>query len=273
MVRKIVYPVLLLGIVAVTIAGSYRWCNEYANEIVSSTKAYLELISTQERAVVAGTPIYTDFITPARVNELRTYLLPYHLKVSQESGMTPVTSADSIQTYLDAGSLAPVPQNRETLYYFYNVPKERRYLTPQSINGLNAIAARIQQKARQYGNLPPVKIAISSALRPVAYQNDLRGRNANASLVSSHSYGVSFDIFYDDFFVVLPEPETNNSAARQIQNEIRRRMGFMLGDSLRRQFKAILAMTLLDMQREGKIYVILEGRQRCFHVTVLPDSI
>ena len=42
-----------------------------------------------------------------------------------------------------------------------------------------------------------------------------------------------------------------------------------MGDALRRQFKSTLMETLLELQREGEIYVFYEEDNRCYHVTVL----
>ena len=115
-----------------------------------------------------------------------------------------------------------------------------------------------------------VKFAVSSMLRPTGYQTQLRDRNTNASLVSSHSQGVSFDIFYDEYFVRLPDPAPDLSAPEAaVQEALKQRVGYLLGASLRRQFRAALTETLLQLQDEGLVYVILEKRQRCYHVTVL----
>ena len=132
-------------------------------------------------------------------------------------------------------------------------------------HGLKRLTERLQQVLNRYGDYPPIKIALSSVIRPAAYQESLRRSNANASLVSSHSYGVSFDIFYDDFFVDLPGDDP-------ALEPLRLRMGFLLGRSLRRQFHAVLAETLLELQSDGKVYVIWERNQRCYHVTVLPEG-
>ena len=51
---------------------------------------------------------------------------------------------------------------------------------------------------------------------------------------------------------------------------VRRQLGFLMGRARRRQFQAILADTILQLQTEGRLYAIWERNQRCYHVTILP---
>ena len=97
------------------------------------------------------------------------------------------------------------------------------------------------------------------------YQTELKKTNVNAINESTHSYGVSFDIFFDDYYA-LPDFSFKELSAEEASS-IRRRCGYLIGDSLRRQFKTILSETLVELQRENKIMIIYEGNQRCFHVT------
>jgi len=117
--------------------------------------------------------------------------------------------------------------------------------------------------------LPPVKLAISSALRPISYQKGLTKKNINATIESTHTYGISFDIFFDDYYISFPEPTTSNNVSRELQEKFRTRFGFLTGDALRRQFHSVLMETLIELQDEGMIYAILERKQHCYHVTIL----
>jgi hypothetical protein len=82
-------------------------------------------------------------------------------------------------------------------------------------------------------------------------------------------YGGCFDIFFDDYFVQLPVPEKTGRAAEKIRKSLHGRTGFLMGDALREQFRTVLMETLLELQREKKIYVFLEDDNRCYHITVL----
>ncbi|MBI3396030.1 MAG: hypothetical protein HY042_09355, partial [Spirochaetia bacterium] len=163
-----------------------------------------------------------------------------------------------------------VEQNLDTPYYFYNVPAPSRFLTPEARDCLLLVTARFQENLkRRVPDAPLVKLAVSSAVRSVSYQKGLRERNANASFASSHSFGISFDLFYDDFFVALPLPAAANATSQKILADLRPRVGYLMGDALASQFRSVLLETLYQLQTEGKLYAILEKNQRCYHVTVV----
>jgi len=229
-----------------------------------SVRDYTLLAYKFEREFITRVPIYEDFSTPEKEQKLRTYLLMDHLAVAEKIGLPALESKSQIQEYLQAGRLVAARESEEANYHYYNVPAEFRYLTPKSRAGLELIADRFQANLKKrYADHPPVRIAVSSILRTLDYQKDLQKKNANASFASSHSYGVSFDLFYDDYYVKLPPPPFG------VPEELRTRLGYLLGDSLMRQFRAVLMETLLELQEERKIYAILEKNQRCYHVTIL----
>ncbi len=234
----------------------------------AETLAYLENSSRIERNFIEKLPIYEDFATPTRESTLRTYLLTEHLAAARRYGIQPIERDSELKALTDSGALTEVANTADSLYFFYNVPKKYRYLTPDAKAGLEKLAARVQANLRRRGDYPPVKIAISSMLRPASYQERLRDRNGNASQSSSHSYGVSFDIFYDEYYVALPAAPGDGALA-EIIADLRRRLGYLQGQALRRQFHAALMETLLQLQDEGALYAILEKSQRCYHVTIL----
>jgi hypothetical protein len=184
-------------------------------------------------------------------------------------GLPPIHDNNQIKIFLESGKLTKVDSTPEKQFYFYNVRDEYRYLTPAAAAGLDLISERFQKNIRKRITSPVVKIAVSSAVRPVNYQKGLTEKNLNASIESTHCYGTSFDIFYDDYYVSLPEPSAENSTAKNIEEPLRKRFGFLIGDALRREFHSVLMETLIELQDEGIIYVILERKQRCYHVTVL----
>ncbi len=293
--RKILYAVL--GTAVVTAAVLYYLHVErlraHDRAAAAMIAEYTRYAYRTERLFIESLPIYEDYSTPAREAELRRYLLQDHLAAAAKYGIVPpVESEDAIEGLAEAGRLVSVPNTAETSFFYYNVKSEHRYLTPGAKLGLEKIGERFNAilrerverkvKADRSAELPLVKFAVSSALRPVSYQAGLRGRNANASYLSSHSAGVSFDLFYDEYYVSLDDPnidalpaEIGFDPASQAElhkssaDKLRRRLGYLQGAALRRQFRAILTETLLQLQNEGWIYAILERNQRCYHVTVL----
>ena len=274
-------PVLSSLIAAVLVAGASWFLHDHlaqrqSREIAAHIEAFKDQAYKTERFYIENLPIYEDWTAPEKERDLRKFLLKEHLAVVEKAGLEPVGSAEEIQNLAASGSLENLKQDKSTPYYFYNVGKEYRYLHPAAHKGLLLLAERFQQVLHRNlegkdGFKPVViKFAISSALCPVQYQKNLRKQNANASFVSSHSYGLSFDLFYDSFYVNLPESEAPGAIQESMEN-LRVRTGFLLGASLRRQFRAALAETLLQLQREGLLYAIYERNQRCYHVTIIPD--
>ena len=167
---------------------------------------------------------------------------------------------DDLLKLLKKGTLTDIDEAGD--YYFYNVQREFRYLTPLTKEVLLLVAERFNLNIKKKGGHPDVKFAVSSAVRPVSYNREISRNNLNVSLQSTHSYGTSFDIFFDEFYVVLPEYD-------YLSDEARRTLGFLLGGYLRRQFHAVLFETLIELQEEGVLYAILERSQRCYHVTAV----
>ncbi|MBN1534673.1 MAG: hypothetical protein JXA20_18530 [Spirochaetes bacterium] len=236
---------------------------------VRSFREYTGEIFEIEHRAIRSLPIYDDFITDEKEGRLRQYLQSAHMKAAQEQGIGPVTSEEEIQGHVSTGDLVSADIGENTLHFFYNVKKEHRYLTPTALRGLRRITERFQANLRKRVDMPPVKIAVSSAIRPTSYQKNLRHRNVNAMGESSHGYGTSFDIFYDEFYVSPPPLSTSSCLAQSCIEALRPKIGYMTGASLRRQLRAILTETILELQDEGLLYAILERRQRCYHITVL----
>jgi hypothetical protein len=257
--KRILALALFLALAAIPAAAWF-----VAQKQTQNVKEYTLLAYRYEREFITRVPIYEDFSTPEKEQKLRTFLLMDHLAVAEKSGVPPLESKSQIQQYVKDGTLIDARQSEDANYHYYNVPAEFRYLTPKSRKGLELIAQRFQENLKKrYADHPPVRIAVSSILRTLDYQKDLQRKNANASFASSHSYGVSFDLFYDDYYVKLPPPPAG------VPDELRTRLGYLLGDSLMRQFRAVLMETLLELQEERKLYAILEKNQRCYHVTIL----
>ncbi|MCL2026012.1 MAG: DUF5715 family protein [Leptospirales bacterium] len=234
---------------------------------ISSDIALIIKESQTDRAFIEKIPIYEDYANARKEEILRKYLFNEHYAAVRKTGMKPVTTAAEIPSFVEKKLLVPVKADANSLFYFYGLKEDNRFLAPATLNSLNKVCANFNKKLEDL-KLPPVKIALSSALRPGDYQENLRKDNQNAALISTHSYGMSFDIFYDDYYVVLPTLNLN-VVPDEIADKLRRRFGFILGDSLRRQLRTILFQTLIDMQETGEIYVTAEKNQRCYHITAI----
>jgi len=234
------------------------------NSILKKVSNYSKI----ERKIINSIPIYEDYNKNGIENELRKYLLKDHIKIAKKIGIPPITTIKEINFYQKNNLLSFLDLTKKDNYFFYNVSKQYRYLTPVTLKGLQKVCFEIQKTFQNFTNLKTtsLKIAISSALRPIKYQRNLRKKNKNASIISSHSYGTSFDIFYDDFYLSLPKPNKNEK--NKTISKIRQKFGFILGDSLRRQFKTVLHKSLVKLQQKGLLYAIHEKKQRCYHITI-----
>jgi len=228
--------------------------------------AYQDMVYKTERGFIENIPVYRDFATPALTAELISFDLKDSAVEAAKHGVPPLKNFDDISTNIKTGKLVPVDAPGEKLYYFHNVQKEYRYLSPQGKTGLELVAERFQQKIQAHKQgLPVVKLAVSSVIRTVDYQEKIFGRK----FVSTHSFGGCFDIFLDDYFVQLPVPDKTGRAEEKMRKSLHARTGFLMGDALREQFRAVLMETLLELQRENRIYVFFEDENRCYHITVL----
>lgn len=215
-----------------------------------------------EVTAVSSFPVYSDYASLEKEQALRTYLYPWHKKIAEAYGRK-IESDEDIDTLVKEGEL--VPLGRDGDFYCYGVPAKYRFLDPDAKRALYLVCTTFNRKLGEKGLKLRVKLALSSCIRPAQYQDILTTKNGNAVSESTHSYGVSFDLFFDDFYVVLPEPE--GDTAREMFAKVRGRYGFTLGDSLRRQFKTVLTETVRELQDQGLIYPILERKQKVYHIT------
>lgn len=266
--------ILALGVGAGGSAAYYYEENVYKekfSEFDGASEEYLKQAYRVERDVIENHPIWGDYASSGKIGELRRFLLKDHLKQADLSRIPRMESDADIQALVKEKSLEFLNVGgTEIPYYFYNVPKKYRYVTPMTARGLKIIGERFRKNLKISNPDVFVKFAVSSAVRPSSYQSGLRGRNSNASLESSHSFGVSVDIFYDDFFVFLPDGPEKPEETRDHFETIRRRIGFLMGDALHRQLHSVLHETLIQLQDEGLLYAIIEQNQRTYHITVLP---
>ena len=257
--------IIIILSVIIILFGSLAYNSSVSRSVVKYVDKYTDLCYSIERGYIESIPIYRDYATPAFIRELQKFNLKDHFTQVVKTGIKPLHNEKEIMENVKAGRLVEV-NSENKLFYFYNVRKQYRYLTPKTIEGLNLVTERFQQKIRSHRkDLPQVKIAISSVIRTVDYQEKVFGRK----FVSSHSFGGCFDIFFEDYFVVVPDPQSGNGTEESIGDLLHKRFGFLMGDALREQFRTILMETLIELQREGVLYAFLENDNRCYHITIL----
>ncbi|HOP65006.1 MAG TPA: DUF5715 family protein [Spirochaetota bacterium] len=264
---KLKVIIFITVIIAITI--SYTVISFRESAIAGYVEDYQKMTYRIERDFIENVPVYRDFAKPALISELKKFDLEKHRLQVKKYGTTPLRNMDDINESVKKGELVPAGSGSNEYYYFHNVRKEYRYLTPPARDALRMVAGRFQEKIKSHkSDLPVVKLAISSVIRTVNYQEKIFGRK----FVSLHSFGVCFDIFFDDYYIKIPEPEKHEDVFDRLRKSLQRRTGFLMGDALREQLRTVLMETLLELQREGGLYVFLEEDNRCYHITILPGK-
>ncbi len=263
--NTIVLLIMLLLLTGGILGAAYTVRMSYSRDL----GIILEKISVLREQGYQNLPIYSDYINNQRAKKLRTYLLQDHLKAAEEMDLEAAVNRESIEKQKNEKTVVKITRDKNSLFYFYNLPRENRYLRDFAIRGLDNLGKEFQKTLASHGFKGKVKFAVTSALRGGDYQKSLRKRNRNAVAFSSHAFGISFDVFFDEYFVVIDKPEESFITDTTRLDNLCSQYGYLLGGALRRQFKAAMAETLIRLQDTGNLYVILEKRQRCFHVTIL----
>jgi len=263
---KLKFAASIAVVITASILISFLIIRSGESAIAAYVEDYQKMTYRIERDFIENIPVYRDFAKPGIVAELQKFDLSKHAPQVVKHGIPPMKNVDDINTLIKDGKLVSVDSAADELYYFHNVQREYRYLTPAAKEALKSVAEKFQAKLKAHKEgLPPVKLAVSSVIRTVEYQEKIFGRK----FISLHSYGVCFDIFFEDYFVQLPEPNKRGGVYDKIRKSLHRRTGFLMGDALREQFRSVLMETLLDLQREGLLYAFLEEDNRCYHITIL----
>jgi hypothetical protein len=158
-----------------------------------------------------------------------------HLTAAELKGLRLIQDEYQLYQKIHDSTLVDISQGRgfrvDTLTHSFP------FVTPDSKEVLEEIGKAYEALAGD-GNF----FTVSSATRTESQQKALKRRNRNATDGnSSHSYGISFDISYIRFNGVR---EWDGKAQKNLET------------------------VLNHFQQTGKIYVIKERRQSCYHVTV-----
>lgn len=174
-------------------------------------------------------------ITPPVPKELITKEYDKHLFAAEYNGFGLIESEDHYNSLVKDGKLVLI--DKGTGYEVMPLTHSQPYITPYSKTVLEEIGIAFQSltDSKSY-------ITLTSVTRTPEQQKSLRKRNTNATNgVSSHSYGVSFDISYIRF---------NGKKNWNRKNQKK------------------LEKILKEFEAEDKIFFIKERKQSCYHVTV-----
>lgn len=160
---------------------------------------------------------------------------PYreHIAVGKALTLNPLDNREQVERAYREKLLVKVKNSRGVI--IDELTHSKPYLHKASAEILKEIGREF------YKETSGGRIIITSLTRPIERQRELVRTNINASPnVSSHSYGVSFDIAYTRF---NRDGKYNHDAHRAIETILKR------------------------FQAEGKILVIRETQSACYHVT------
>ena len=166
-------------------------------------------------------------------------LIAKHLSAAKISGVGVLKDLSAISSKTKSETLIEVEPDKG--YVIGNMTHSYPYLTPEALLTLRTIGASFHKASGDNSYF-----TVSSLTRTEHTQKKLRKRNSNAAKgVSTHCYGVSFDISYIRY-----------NGVREWSYE---------------RTKALEGV-LAAMQKSGKIYVLKERNQSCFHITVRSDN-
>lgn len=158
-----------------------------------------------------------------------------HLIAGEKNGFGLIESEDHFGQLIQEKKLVLVSQGKG--YRVEKLTHSYPYVTPRSKEILDKLGQSFQTLSQE-GSF----FTITSVTRTPEQQNSLRKRNRNATAgISSHSYGVSFDISYIRF---NGKKGSNRSAQKNLES------------------------VLKDFQEANKIFFIKERKQSCYHITI-----
>lgn len=188
-------------------------------------------------------------LTKNELRELKRYPNKYHLQVGRANGIAEpfYSQAEMLEKkdyFVDKYNLVLIKDNR-----YYEIPKlihSLPYLKKPAKIFMDNLGKRFNKRLKNMG-LRKYKYSATSILRTLDDQKGLRKSNVNATPnASSHYYGLTFDIAQTRFF------EVGNSTPVYSY-----------------RLRNILLRELIEMQKSGLCYVLLESQTKCIHITVL----
>lgn len=187
-------------------------------------------------------------LSAKEVRALRRYNNEYHLEVARANGIDrPFKNHQQLLSdkyeYIVKYGLREVHDCK-----YYEVPAltySMPYLKKEAADFLDELGRRFFKSLKDI-DVQDYRFQLSSVLRTEADQHGLRKNNVNATQnKTSHFFGLTFDIAQTCFY---PKGETEPIYSYRLRN--------------------LLLRTLIEMQDEGRCYVLLETQTKCIHVTV-----
>ena len=168
-------------------------------------------------------------------------LNPVQLEAAQSLGINPARCRDDL---LRIDRLVPLKETAGLKLddLTHSVP----LLVPEAVRLAQEIGAAFRYQLEADGQ-PLYRLIVTSVTRTEEDMSDLRQRNGNASLNSTHCYGTTLDISWQRYDKIDPEDP------RTIEPE---------------ELKHLLAKVLRAFHDDGRCYIKHERKQACFHITV-----
>jgi hypothetical protein len=235
-------PLILLASFFVLLSVAALASEEYFPALKKQLKkTYSALTATPDppKPVEKFEPIIVEVPTPELNITLPTREITKeydnHLIAGENNGFGLIESEEHFTQLIQEKKLILVSEGNG--YRVDKLTHSYPYVTPQSKAILNEIGQAFQSLTKD-----ETFFTISSVTRTPEQQKNLRKRNRNAtSGISSHSYGVSFDISYIRF-------NGKRGGNRSVQDDLEK--------------------VLNEFQAANKIFFIKERKQSCYHVTV-----
>lgn len=204
-------------------------CNR-ANKTVSIDYVSVPVLSTEE------------------MRAIHIYANDKHLEEAVQSKIkTPIKDKETFynneEDFCDKYNLKKIENNK--LYNVARLSHSIPYVNKKTENFLELLGERMEDSFKEKG-LDHYRFVLTSVLRTKKDQQQLQKLNINATPnVTSHYFGTTFDISQTRF---VAEKSNETVYSYRLRN--------------------ILARELIRLQEEDKCYVLIENREKCFHITV-----
>ncbi len=187
-------------------------------------------------------------LTAREVKALRRYNNEYHLEAARTKGID--RSFKNKKQLLDDKYSYIVKYGLRELHdsKYYKIPTltySMPYLKKEAVDFIDELGRRFHRTLKEL-DVQDYRFQLSSILRTEADQRGLRKNNINATQnKSSHYYGMTFDIAQTCFYTTKSDDPIYSYALRNL-----------------------LIRNLIELQDEGRCYVLLETQTKCIHITV-----
>lgn len=225
---KIMSKILAASLIIISLFSFCRHTNPPESKSIDYVSVPF-LSNTELRAMKSH--LNDDHILEAHKGTIKTPLLSQKYFNENKQNICQELDLDKIST--------------NDLYVVAHLTYSLPYLNEKSSEFLDLLGKRMQKSFKEKG-IQHYRFILTSVLRTQKDQRQLQRVNANATpSETSHYFGTTFDI-----------------------SQTRFSMGGNDKSVYSYRLRNLLARELIQLQEEGKCYVIIESRVKCFHVTV-----